>query len=264
MPKLKRTILGREVITKKEPEWKLTLPLKKTGGRGAGGRISVRGRGGGRKRRYRIVDFGEEKLGLKGKVSAIEYDPNRTAFLALIEYEDGQKGYILAPHGLKVGDEIICDESTPIKIGNRLKLKNIPLGTSVFNVEILPGKGGKLVRAAGTQAIVVGQEKNYTILEMPSKEIRKINNECFATIGQVSHPEHSEEIWGKAGPRRLKGRRPKVRGSAMVPASHPHGGGEGKQPIGLKYPKTKWGKPALGVKTRKKKWTDKLIIKRRK
>jgi large subunit ribosomal protein L2 len=256
--------MEKELLTKKEPEKKLLLPLKKKAGRNFSGKITVRHRGGGVKRLYRVVDFGEEKLGIPGKVIALEYDPNRTAFLALVEYQGGDKRYILAPDGIKVGDEIICAENTEIKIGNRLKLKNIPIGTQVYNVELIPGKGGKIVRAAGTSAKVVAQEDKYTQLQLPSKEIRRVFNECFASIGQVSNPGHIFEDIGKAGRRRLKGWRPAVRGSAMNPPDHPHGGGEGKTPIGLKYPKTPWGKPARGVKTRKKKWTDKLIIKKRK
>jgi large subunit ribosomal protein L2 len=256
--------MEKELLTKKEPEKKLLLPLKKKAGRNFSGKITVRHRGGGVKRLYRVVDFGEEKLGIPGKVIALEYDPNRTAFLALVEYQDGEKRYILAPDGLKVGDEIICAENAEIKIGNRLKLKNIPVGTQVYNIELIPGRGGKIVRAAGTSAKVVAQEDKYTQLQLPSKEIRRVSNECFASIGQVSNPGHIFEDIGKAGRRRLKGWRPAVRGSAMNPCDHPHGGGEGKTPIGLKYPKTPWGKPAKGIKTRKKKWTDKLIIKRRK
>ena len=257
--------MAKKIITKKKPEKKLTVYIKKKAGRSTQtGRICVRHRGGGVKRLYRIVDFGQEKFKIPGKVVALEYDPNRTAYIMLVEYEDGEKRYRLAPHEIKVGDEIICAEKAEIKVGNRMKLKEIPIGTSVFNVELVPGKGGKIVRAAGTSAKVVGQEEKYTILELPSKEIRKVFNECFATIGQVSHPEHIFEDIGKAGKMRLKGWRPTVRGSAMNPVDHPHGGGKGKAPIGMPYPKTPWGKPARGIKTRKKKWTDKLIIKRRK
>lgn len=257
-------ISSQKILTKKEPEKRLLLPLKKTGGRAVSGRITVRHRGGGAKRMYRIVDFGQEKMGIKGGVVALEYDPNRTAYLALIEYQDGQKRYILAPHQIKIGDEIVCAEKAEIKIGNRMKLKNIPIGTQVYNVELEPGKGGRMVRAAGTSAKILAQEDNYTHLEMPSKEIRKVFWDCFASIGQVSHPEKRFEKIGKAGRRRLKGWRPTVRGTAMNPPDHPHGGGSGgKAPIGLVHPKTPWGKPAKGVKTRKKKWTDKLIIKRR-
>ncbi len=257
--------MSKEILTKKEPEKRLLLPLKKKAGRGNTGRITVRHRGGGVKRLYRIIDFGEEKLGVPGKVLAIEYDPNRTAYIALVEYQDGEKRYILAPHGLAIGQEIICAEKTEIKVGNRMKLKYLPVGTQVYNVELEPGKGGKLVRSAGTSAKVVAQEPPYTHLEMPSKEIRKFFNECFASVGQVSHPEKRFEKIGKAGRKRLKGWRPAVRGTAMNPPDHPHGGGSGgKAPIGLPHAKTPWGKPAKGVKTRKKKWTDKLIIKRRK
>ena len=258
------TKTAKKILTKKEPEKRLLLPLKKTGGRNVSGRITVRHRGGGAKRMYRIVDFGQEKLGVRGKIIALEYDPNRTAFIALVEYQDGEKRYILAADGMKVGDEIICGEKTEVKLGSRMKLKYIPIGTEVYNIELEPGRGGRLVRSAGTSAKVVAQEGKYTLLEMPSKEIRKILSECFASIGHVSHPEHRFEEIGKAGKKRLRGWRPTVRGSAMNPCDHPHGGGEGRAPIGLKHPKTPWGKPALGVKTRKKKWTDKLIIKKRK
>jgi large subunit ribosomal protein L2 len=253
----------KKLLTKKEPERKLLLALKKKAGRGVSGRITIRHRGGGVKRLYRILDFGQEKLGMPGKVIALEYDPFRTAFIALVEYQDGEHRYILAAKDLKVGDELICAEKAEIKIGNRMKLKNIPVGTQVFNIEIEAGRGGKLVRGAGTAAKVIAQEEKFTHLEMPSKEIRKIFSECFASIGQVSHPEKRFEIIGKAGRRRLKGWRPTVRGTAMNPPDHPHGGGEGKTPTGLRYPKTPWGKPAKGVKTRKKKWTDKFIIKER-
>jgi large subunit ribosomal protein L2 len=255
----------KNILTKKKPEKRLLLALKKRAGRARSGRITVRHRGGGGvKRLYRIVDFGEEKLNISAKVIALEYDPNRSAFIVLLEYQDGEKRYRLAPKDLKVGDEIIASEKAEIKIGNRIKLKNIPVGTQVFNVELEPGRGGKLAKGAGTSAKVLAQEEKLTHLEMPSSEIRRIPQGCFATIGQVSHSEHRFERIGKAGRMRLKGRRPTVRGTAMNPCDHPHGGGEGKSPIGLKYPKTPWGKPALGVKTRKKrKWTDKLIVKRR-
>jgi len=253
-----------KLLTKKEPEKRLLLALKKKAGRGVSGRITIRHRGGGVKRAYRIVDFGQEKLGIPGKVIALEYDPNRTSFLALIEYQDGEHRYILAPHQIKVGDEITCAEKTEIKIGNRMKLKNMPIGTQVFNIELEPGRGGKLVRSAGGTAKIVANEDGFTHVEMPSGEIRKIFWDCFATIGQVSHPEWRFRDLGKAGKRRLKGWRPTVRGTAMNPPDHPHGGGSGKSPIGLKHPKTPWGKPARGVKTRKKRWTEKMIIKRRK
>jgi len=252
------------VLTKKEPEKSLTLPLKKTGGRNRDGRITVRHRGGGEKRKYRIVDFGQEKMGIPAKVEAIEYDPNRSAFIMLLCYKDGERRYRLAPDGIKVGDEVICDEKAPLKIGNRMKLKHIPLGSFVYNVELWPGQGGRIARSAGSSAQLLSREDGWAILQLPSKEIRKVSEECFATLGKVSNPDHKSEVLGKAGKSRHRGRRPAVRGSAMNPCDHPHGGGEGKAPIGLKHPKTPWGKPALGVKTRKKKWTDKLIIKRRK
>ncbi len=251
-------------LTKKRPEKKLLLSLKEKAGRGSSGRITIRHRGGGVKRLYRLIDFGQEKLETVGKVTALEYDPNRTAYIALIEYKDGEKKYILASKDLKVADEIICQEMAEIKIGNRMKLINIPVGTQVYNIELEPGRGGKIVRSAGTSAKVLTQEPPYTHLGLPSKEIRKIPQQCFASIGQVSHSEKRFEVIGKAGRRRLKGWRPTVRGTAMNPPDHPHGGGEGRSPIGLKYSKTPWGKPAKGVKTRKKKWTEKLIIKHRK
>ena len=254
-----------KILTKKEPEKKLLLPLKKKAGRSSSGRITVRHRGGGVKRLYRIVDFGQEKINVPAKVIAIEYDPNRTSFIALLEYQDGEKRYRLAPHNLKIGDEIICAEKAEIKIGNRMKLKNIPVGTEVYNIELEPGKGGKLVRGAGTSAKVLSKEEDYVVLQLPSSEIRKVSEECFASIGTVSCPEHRFVKIGKAGRMRHKGIRPTVRGSAMGASDHPHGGGEGRAPIGLKYPKTPWGKPAKGVKTRKKnKVSDKLIISRRK
>jgi len=253
----------KTILTKKEPEKSLLRPLKKKAGRSSSGRITVRHRGGGAKRMYRVIEFGQEKMDAPAKVIALEYDPNRTAFLALLAYQDGEKRYILAPQGLKVGDEILFSEKAPLQRGNRMRLKNIPVGTMVYNIELTPGRGGKIVRAAGTSAQVMAHEAEYTHLKMPSGEIRKVFSDCFASIGQVSHPEHRFEKLGKAGRARLKGYRPTVRGSAMTPVGHPHGGGEGKASIGLKYPKTPWGKPAFGVRTRKKKWTDKLIISRR-
>jgi len=250
-------------LAKKKPERRLLLPLKKRAGRARSGRITVRHRGGGAKRRYRIVDFGEEKIDIPAKVLAIEYDPNRTAYIALLEYEDGEKRYRIAPEGLKKEDKVTCAQKAPIKVGNRMKLENIPVGTPVYNIEITPFKGGKLVRGAGTSAKVLAKEGKLCHLEMPSKEVRKIPLESFASIGQVSHPGKRFEKIGKAGSKRLKGWRPTVRGTVMSPRDHPHGGGEGKTPIGLPHPKTPWGKPALGKKTRKRRWTDKYIIKRR-
>ena len=252
------------VLTKKKPEKKLLKSLKRKAGRSSSGRITVRHKGGGAKRLYRMVDFGQEKIDIPAKVLALEYDPYRSAFIALLEYQDKEKRYILSPQGLKVGEEVIISEKTPVSPANRMKLKNIPTGTMVYNVEIEPGRGGKLIKSAGTSAQVLAHEERYTHLKMPSSEVRKVLSECFASIGEVSNPEHRFIKLGKAGRSRWKGIRPTVRGSAMVPVDHPHGGGEGRSPIGLPHPKTPWGKPALGVRTRKKKWTDKLIIQRRK
>lgn len=255
----------KSILTKKEPEKKLLLSLKKRAGRSRSGEVTVRHRGGGAKRLYRIINFGQEKIGIPAKVLALEYDPYRTANICLLEYQDGEKRYILAPQDLKAGDEVLIAEKTEIKTGNRMKLKHIPIGTLIHNIEILAGRGGKLVRGAGTAAKVLAHEGGYTHIEMPSKEIRKIPEECFASIGALSRPEHRFEIFGKAGRVRYLRRRPIVRGAAMNPVDHPHGGrGGGKRPIGLKHPKTPWGKPARGVKTRKRKQTDKYIIKRRK
>lgn len=241
-------------------------PLKKTGGRSSSGRITVRHRGGGAKRKYRLIEFGQKELPLKFKVEAIEYDPNRTCYIALVSCQKEnreRKAYILAPQGLQKGDEIIFDEEAPLKPGNRQKLKNIAVGTFCHNIELTPGGGGKIARSAGSACQVLAHEGKYSHLKMPSTEVRKVLGECFASIGELSNPQHRFQKLGKAGRARWKGRRPTVRGSAMTPASHPHGGGEGKAPIGLKHPKTPWGKPALGVKTRKKKWSDKLIVQRR-
>lgn len=257
------TVEDFSVLTKKRPEKGLVSPIKKKGGRNVQGRITVRHRGGGAKRLYRLIDFAQLKLNIPGKVKALEYDPNRTSFIALIEYGDGQKTYNLAPQGLKAGDEIIIGEKTELKPGNRMKLKHIPIGTDVYNIEIMAGGGGKLVRSAGTAAKVLGTEGNYILLKMPSGELRKIHQECFASIGVVSRAEYRYVRWGKAGRNRHRGRRPGVRGTAMNPCDHPHGGGEGRTSIGLKHPKTPWGKPALGKKTRNRKHTDKFIIKRR-
>ncbi len=258
-----KKVSSRRKLSKKRPEKKLTFPLKKKGGRSSSGRVSVRHRGGGVKRLYRLVDFGQEKIGVKGQVKAIEYDPNRTSYLALIEYEDGDRRYIIAPSGIEEGEKIICAEEAEVKPGNRMKIKNIPSGTQVYNVEFQKGGGGKLVRSAGASAKILTHEGKYTHLKMPSGEVRKVFQEGFASVGQVSHPEKRFEKMRKAGDRRRRGWRPAVRGTAMNPPDHPHGGGTGKSPVGLKGPKTPWGKPARGVKTRKKKWTDHLIIKRR-
>jgi len=250
------------VLTKKKPEKKLLKSLKRKAGRSSNGRITIRHKGGGAKRLYRIIDFGEEKINIPARVIALEYDPFRSAFIALLEYQNKEKRYILSPQGLRIGDEVIISEKTPVSPANRMKLKSVPIGTIVYNVEIEPGRGGKLIKSAGTSAQVLAQEGRYTHLKMPSGEKRKILSECFASIGEVSNPEHRFIRLGKAGRSRWKGIRPTVRGSAMSPVDHPHGGGEGRSPIGLPHPKTPWGKPASGVKTRKKKWTDKLIIQR--
>ena len=260
-----------EVITKKKPEKSLVIGLRKKAGRNNSGRITVRHRGGGVKRLYRIIDFGQGKIDVPAKVVALEYDPYRTAFIALLEYEDGDRLYRLAANGLKVGEEVIISDKVKIKTGNRTKLKNIPIGTMVYNIELSPGKGGKIVRSAGTAAKVLAHEEHpvkrggHVNLKMPSGEIRTVLGDAYATIGSVAHPEWRYRVLGKAGISRLMGKRPSVRGKAMNPVDHPHGGGEGRTSIGLKHPKTPWGKPALGVKTRKKrKKSDKYIIQRRK
>jgi large subunit ribosomal protein L2 len=254
----------KTVLSKKRPQKYLLMPLKSKAGRNFTGRVTMRHRGSGVKKMYRVVDFGQEKMDIGGKVIALEYDPNRTAYLALVEYGDGTKRYILAVDGLKAGDEIICAENAPITTGNRIMLNNLPIGTEVCNIELEAGKGGKMVRSAGSGATVMANEGGFVQLRMPSKEIRMVSAKCFATIGKVSHPEHRFENVRTAGAMRRKGWRPTVRGSVMNPPDHPHGGGEGRTGIGLRRAKTPWGKPAMGVKTRNKnKWTNKLIIKRR-
>jgi large subunit ribosomal protein L2 len=254
------------LLTRKRAEKSLLKYVRRSVGRSkASGRITVRHKGGGVKKLYRIIEFSQTIMDSPAKVIALEYDPNRTAFIALIEYSDKKRQYVIAPQGLKVDDVVVFSENAPLTPGNRIKLKNISVGTNVYNIELEPGKGGILVRSAGNAAQVLAQEHGFTDLKMPSGEIRKVRGECFATIGMVSNPENRFYRIGKAGKSRLKGRRPHVRGSAMNPVDHPHGGGEGRQPIGLKHPKTPWGKPALGVKTRnRKKWTNKYIIQRRK
>uniref|UniRef100_A0A7C4XZW1 Large ribosomal subunit protein uL2 n=1 Tax=Caldisericum exile TaxID=693075 RepID=A0A7C4XZW1_9BACT len=261
-----RTVLNhREVVTKTEPEKSLTEGLRKEGGRNNTGKITVRHRGGGNKRLYRKIDFKRDKDGIMAKVTAIEYDPNRSAYIALLTYADGEKRYILAPLGLKVGDTVVSDENAEIKVGNVLPLRNIPLGTFIHNIELYPGKGGQIVRAAGCAAQIVAKEEEYAHIRLPSGEVRKIRLECKATIGQVGNLDHENVNLGKAGYKRHLGIRPTVRGSAMNPVDHPHGGGDGKAPIGHPGPLTPWGKPTLGYKTRKKKNpSDKYIIKRRK
>jgi large subunit ribosomal protein L2 len=225
--------------------------------------MTVRTRGGGKRKIWRKVNFGQEKMGVKGEVTRIDYDPNRTAYLALVDYEDETKGYVLAPQGISIGDELVIDDEAPVKEGNRMRLTNIPVGTQIHNISLNPNGEGKMVRAAGSSAVILAQEGKHTHLKMPSKEVRKVNNKCFASIGELSNPEHKYENIGKAGRNRNKGRRPVVRGKAKNAVDHPHGGGEGGSTIGLKHPKTPTGKPAKGVKTRKRKHTDKYIIRRR-
>jgi large subunit ribosomal protein L2 len=252
-----------EEITKRKPEKSLRVPLKKQGGRNRQGRVTVRHRGGGAKRMLRLIDFKRDKFGVPGKVAAIEYDPNRSARIALIHYADGDKRYILWPVGLKVGDTVMSGPEAEIRPGNALPLKKIPLGTAVHNVELSLKRGGQLARSAGSAAQVMAKEERYVLVRLPSGEIRKVLADCQATVGQVGNVEHSQIKLGRAGRSRLMGRRPEVRGSAMSPRDHPHGGGEGKAPIGLPGPKTPWGKPALGYRTRRRKGSDKYIVRRR-
>jgi large subunit ribosomal protein L2 len=253
-----------EEITKTQPEKSLTVSVKRSGGRNSQGRITIRHRGGGAKRKYRIIDFKRDKDGIPGRVASIEYDPNRTSNIALINYVDGEKRYILAPHNLKVGDMIESGEQSDIKIGNCLKLKDMPVGTTVHNIELQPGKGGQLVRSAGASAQLMAKEGLFAQVKLPSGEFRLIRVECRATIGQVGNISHELITIGKAGKTRHLGFRPAVRGSAMNPVDHPHGGGEGRTGIGRPSPVTPWGKPALGLKTRKKnKKSDKYIVRRR-
>ena len=259
------TKLVNEEITKTTPEKSLVVTLKKNGGRNNQGKITVRHRGGGAKRKYRIIDFKRDKDGIVGTVASIEYDPNRTANIALIKYADGEKRYIITPKGLKVGDKIESGEKADIKVGNALPLANIPEGTTVHNVELKAGKGGELARSAGASVQVLGREGKYTLLRLSSGEVRKVLSTCRATIGEVGNADYELVNIGKAGRKRHMGIRPTVRGSVMNPNDHPHGGGEGRAPIGRKGPVTPWGKPALGYKTRKnKKASDKLIVRRRK
>lgn len=252
-----------EEITKSKPEKSLLAPLKKKGGRSNQGKVTVRHRGGGAKRRLRIIDFKRDKPGVPGRVAAIEYDPNRSARIALIFYADGEKRYILAPNNLNVDDVIKSGEGAELKPGNALPLKSIPTGTMIHNVEMQPGKGGQLVRSAGAAAQLMAKEGEYALIRMPSSEVRRIRSNCLATIGQVGNLDHRSISLGKAGRKRWMGIRPTVRGSAMSPRDHPHGGGEGRSPIGLPGPKTPWGKPALGYRTRKPKPGDKMIVRRR-
>ena len=252
-----------EEITKGKPEKSLLLPLKKKAGRNNQGRITVRHRGGGAKRRLRIIDFKRDKIGVPGTVRAIEYDPNRSARIALIYYADGEKRYILAPLGLSVGDTIKSGEDAEIRPGNTLPLRRLPTGTQIHNIELKKGKGGQLVRSAGASAQLLAKEGEYAHVRLPSSEVRLIRSDCMATIGQVGNVDHQGINLGKAGRKRWLGWRPTVRGSAMSPRDHPHGGGEGRSPIGMPGPKTPWGKPALGYRTRRSKASDKMIVKRR-
>lgn len=252
-----------EEITKTRPEKSLVSPLKSKGGRNNQGRITVRHQGGGAKRMYRAIDFKRDKRDMPGEVIAIEYDPNRSSRIALIQYPDSERRYILAPVGLKVGDKIIAGEKAEIKVGHCMPLKSIPTGTSVHNIEMCAGRGGQLVRSAGAVAQLMAKEGDYALIRMPSSELRKIRLECYATIGQIGNLDHQHVKIGKAGRKRHMGVRPTVRGSAMTPRDHPHGGGEGRCPVGMPGPKTPWGKPTLGYKTRKNKRTDNMIVRRR-
>ena len=252
-----------EEITKVKPEKSLLLPLKKKAGRNNQGRITVRHRGSGVKRKLRLIDFKRNKFGVPGRVAAIEYDPNRSANIALIFYADGEKRYILAPSELSVGDIIKSGDDAEVKPGNALLLRLIPSGTLIHNIELQKGRGGQLVRSAGAAAQLMGKEGEYALVRLPSGEVRRIRTDCVATIGQVGNIDHQGINLGKAGRKRWMGWRPTVRGSAMSPRDHPHGGGEGRSPIGMPGPKTPWGKPALGYRTRKPKASDKMIIKRR-
>ena len=250
-------------ITESKPKKSLLRPLKKTGGRNGKGRLTVRHRGGGHKRRYRVIDFKRDKFGVPGEVTSIEYDPNRSARIALIKYPDGDWRYILAPNGLKVGAPVESGEKAEIRIGNALPLEAMPAGTQVHNVELREGKGGQIVRSAGGSAQVLAKEGKYTLLRLPSGEMRNVLSTCMATVGQLSALDHKNIKLGKAGRSRHRGRRPQVRGVVMSPRDHPHGGGEGRSPIGMPGPKTPWGKPALGLRTRRNKSTDKFIVRRR-
>jgi large subunit ribosomal protein L2 len=252
-----------EEVTKSTPERSLLRPRRSKGGRNVYGRVTVRHRGGGHRRHYRMVDFKRDKHAIPANVAAIEYDPNRSARLALLHYADGEKRYILAPLGLQVGDQVMSGPEAEIRPGNSLPLSVIPVGTVVHNIELSQGRGGQLVRSAGTSAQVLGKEGAYAAIRLPSGEVRRVRQACFATIGEVGNPDHGNIKLGKAGRNRHRGIRPTVRGSAMSPRDHPHGGGEGRQPIGLPGPKSPWGKPTLGKRTRRNKKTDKYIIRRR-
>lgn len=257
--------LPNDSITKSKPEKRLRKKLKNRSGRNSGGSITVQHRGGGHKKLYRKIDFKRaDKKNIEGVVASIEYDPYRTANIILVNYRDGEKRYHLAPQFIKAGDKILLAEKTKIKPGNRMLIKNVPIGFSVYNIELTRGKGGQLIRSAGASAKIVSQEDpKKTLIELPSGEVRVVNKECYASVGQVSNIDHINVVVGKAGRSRHMGRRPQVRGKVKNPVDHPHGGGEGNQPIGLKHPKTPWGMPALGFKTRKRKYSDKFIVRSR-
>jgi len=257
------TSLTFEEITRTEPERSLVIPKKQKAGRNFRGKITVRHRGGGNKRRIRVIDFKRDKFGIPARVDSIEYDPNRSARIALLVYADGEKRYILAPLGLKVGDQVMSGPNAEIRPGNALPLANIPTGTMIHNIELKEGRGGQLARSAGIAAQLLAKEGDYAQVRMPSGEVRLISQRCIATIGQVGNPDHGNVNLGKAGRKRWMGWRPTVRGSAMTPRDHPHGGGEGRSPVGMPSPKTPWGQPALGYKTRRNKATDKFIVRRR-
>ena len=257
------TVASFDEITTDKPEKSLTVTLKSHGGRNQQGKLTVRHQGGGHKRKYRIIDFKRNKDGIPARVATIEYDPNRSARIALLNYQDGEKRYILAPNGLKVGDVVVSGPDADIKPGNALPLANIPVGTTIHNVELKIGKGAQLVRSAGASAQLMAKEGSYALLRMPRGELRKVHINCRATIGQVGNLEHENITIGKAGRSRWLGIRPENRGVAMNPNDHPHGGGEGRSPVGRKHPVTKWGKDAMGKKTRRKKASDKLIVRRR-
>lgn len=258
------SVSGFDEITRSKPERSLVAPLRKKGGRNNRGIVTVRHQGGGHKRRYRIIDFKRDNVGIPGRIDSIEYDPNRSARIALVIYQNGERRYILAPTGISVGDTVMSGPDADIRPGNALPIRNIPLGTIIHNIEIYPGRGGQMVRSAGNGAQLLAKEGTMSQVRLPSGEVRYVDVSCMATIGTVSNADHSNLSWGKAGRKRWFGVRPSVRGIAMDPNSHPHGGGEGRSPIGMKAPKTPWGKPALGKKTRRNKKTNKFIVRRRK
>jgi len=249
-------------ITRREPERSLLAPITKKAGRNNQGVVTTRHRGGGHKRRYRIIDFRRDNHGIRGRIESVEYDPNRSAFIALVIYDNGERRYILAPEGLKVSDTVVSGPDADIRVGNALPIRNIPLGTVIHNIELYPGRGGQLVRSAGLSAQLLAKEGTMAQVRLPSGEVRYIDMNCMATVGSVSNPDHANINLGKAGRKRWLGIRPSTRGIAMDPGAHPHGGGEGRSPVGMKAPKTPWGKPALGKKTRRNKRTSKFIVRR--